>query len=183
MDTMLYGYSTYLPTIITTLGSWTSAEAQALTIPCYVLGAIVYLLTAWLSDKYQKRGIPSLIAAMISIIGYILLITPVGNSVRYFGCFTIAAGLYVAVGLPLAWNVVNIPRYGKRTTASGMQLTLGNASGVMAPFLYPSSDGPQYVKGHAVTIAMIAVGSVAYSVLWVSPYPYSWPGVFSSIVV
>ena len=27
------------------------------------------------------------------------------------------------------------PRYGKRTTANGLQLTLGNASGIMAPFI------------------------------------------------
>lgn len=29
----------------------------------------------------------------------------------------------------------NLPRYGKRTTANGMQLTTGNASGIMAPFI------------------------------------------------
>lgn len=44
-------------------------------------------------------------------------------------------GLYVAVGLPLAWLPNNCPRYGKRTAASGFQLTVGNASGIMAPFV------------------------------------------------
>lgn len=38
VDTMLYGYSTFLPTIIKGLGSWSTAETQALTIPCYALG-------------------------------------------------------------------------------------------------------------------------------------------------
>ena len=40
LDTMLYGYSTFLPTIIDGLGNWTTAEVQALTIPCYACGAI-----------------------------------------------------------------------------------------------------------------------------------------------
>jgi hypothetical protein len=44
-------------------------------------------------------------------------------------------GLYVSVGIPLAWLPSNQPRYGKRTTASGLQLTIGNASGIMAPFV------------------------------------------------
>ena len=44
-------------------------------------------------------------------------------------------GLYVTVGIPLAWLPTNVPRYGKRVTASGMQLTIGNAAGVMAPFV------------------------------------------------
>ncbi|RVD80425.1 uncharacterized protein DFL_008322 [Arthrobotrys flagrans] len=135
MDTMLYGYSTYLPTIIRTLGKWPAPVVQALTIPCYALGATVYLLVAWWSDKHQKRGIPSLISAL------------------------------VAVGLPLAWNVVNIPRYGKKVAASGFQLTMGNASGVMSAYLYPAKDGPRFVKGHAVTIAMLSVGIMAYGAL------------------
>jgi hypothetical protein len=42
-------------------------------------------------------------------------------------------GLYVSVGIPLAWLPSNQPRYGKRTTASGMQLTIGNCAGIMAP--------------------------------------------------
>ncbi|KAF3920262.1 hypothetical protein AA313_de0208292 [Arthrobotrys entomopaga] len=170
MDTMLYGYSTYLPTIIKTLGTWPAPVVNALTIPCYALGACVYLCTAWWSDKYQRRGVPSLIAAGVSITGYVLLITPVPSGVRYFGCFLIAAGLYVAVGLPLAWNLVNIPRYGKKSAASGFQLTMGNASGVMAAYLYPATDGPQFVKGHAVTIAMISVGAFAYSTVLVREY-------------
>jgi hypothetical protein len=31
----------------------------------------------------------------------------------------------VSVGIPLAWLPTNQPRYGKRTTATGMQLTIG----------------------------------------------------------
>ena len=46
-----------------------------------------------------------------------------------------ALGLYVIVGLPLAWLPSNQPRYGKRTTAIGLQLTIGNTSGIMAPFV------------------------------------------------
>ncbi|KAF3178100.1 hypothetical protein TWF788_007543 [Orbilia oligospora] len=89
----------------------------------------------------------------------------VGGPVRYFGCFLIAGGLYVAVGLPLAWNVVNIPRYGKKVAASGFQLTMGNASGVMSAYLYPARDGPRFIKGHAVTIAMLCVGMITYGTL------------------
>lgn len=33
-DTMLYGYSTFLPTIIEGMGNWSVPQIQALTIPC-----------------------------------------------------------------------------------------------------------------------------------------------------
>ncbi|EWC47425.1 hypothetical protein DRE_00393 [Drechslerella stenobrocha 248] len=163
MVTMLYGYSINLPIIIKGLGAhWPNPVVQALTIPCYTVGAGVYVATAWWSDRTQRRGLVVMIAPIFSIAGYVILISPSPPGVKYFGCFLIASGLYVAVGIPLAWNVVNIPRYGKKATASGFQLTVGNASGIMSAYLYPAVDGPRYIKGHAVTISMIAVGTMAY---------------------
>ena len=103
MDTMLYGYSTFLPTIIRGLGTWTTAQVQCLTIPCYALGAITYLIVAWMSDRLQKRGVAVVIFGLVSVIGYAILISPVVNGVKYFGCFLVAMGLYVAVGIPLGW--------------------------------------------------------------------------------
>ena len=135
VDTMLYGYSTFLPTIIQGLGKWTTAQTQALTIPCYCLGAFTYVLIARISDSQQKRGLYTAVFGAISMIGYGVLISNTSVGVHYFGTFLIACGLYVVVGLPLAWLPSNQPRYGKRTTATGLQLTIGNTSGIMAPFV------------------------------------------------
>lgn len=135
-DTVLYGFSTFLPTIIKGINpKWSSSIVQVLTIPCYALGAISYLSTAWLSDKYQRRGIPTVVLCLVSVIGYAMLISDSGSGVHYAGCFLVAMGLYVAVGIPLAWLPSNNPRYGKRTTATGLQLTIGNSAGIMAPFV------------------------------------------------
>ena len=136
VDTMLYGYSTFLPTIIRGINStYSAAIVQALTIPCYALGAISYLLAARLSDRQQRRGMYAVLFGLISIVGYALLISNSSSGVHYAGCFLIAMGLYVVVGLPLAWLQANNPRYGKRTTATGLQLTVGNCSGIMASFV------------------------------------------------
>ena len=82
-DTMLYGYSTFLPTIIKALGHWTSAQAQALTIPCYCLGAITYIVIARVSDSQQRRGLYTVVFGVISVVGYGILITNSGMGVRY----------------------------------------------------------------------------------------------------
>jgi hypothetical protein len=74
-------------------------------------------------------------------------------------------GLYVAVGIPLAWLPMNLPRYGKRTFATGLQVTIGNTSGILAPFLYPATDGPRYAKGHSVTLALVGFAAVVYASL------------------
>ncbi|KGO47786.1 Major facilitator superfamily domain, general substrate transporter [Penicillium expansum] len=168
IDTMLYGYSTFLPTIIKGMGKWTTAEVQALTIPCYGLGAIAYLSVAWLSDRTQHRAFFICLFCAISVVGYGILISDSSSGVHYFGALMVALGLYVAVGLPLAWLPTNLPRYAKRTYATGLQLTFGNISGVMSPFLYPNSEGPRFVRGNAVTLGMVAFAGIVYGFMWVS---------------
>lgn len=100
---MLYGFSTFLPTIIVTLGTWTTAQSQALTIPCYAIGVITYVIVAVVSDKYQHRGIFCLIFGLVSMLGYALLLTQTSSYVHYAGCLLVGMGLYVFVGMPLAW--------------------------------------------------------------------------------
>jgi len=157
LDTMLYGFSTFLPTIIHGLGTWNTPQSQALTVPCYSLGAISYIFIAWVSDRTQQRGLYTAIFAAVSIIGYGLLISDTNSAVHYTGCMLVAMGLYVCVGLPLAWVPSNSPRYGKRALATGMQVAFGNTSGIMAPFLYPTSNAPRYVMGYAVTLALVGL--------------------------
>ncbi|KAK3680478.1 hypothetical protein LTR37_021213 [Vermiconidia calcicola] len=165
-DNVLYGFSTFLPTIIEGIQPDAStAMVQVLTIPCYAVGAISYMSAARLSDWTQLRGPVVVPITAVTVVGYALLISPVGAGARYAGCFLVAIGLYVAVGIPLAWLPSNCPRYGKRTTASGLQLTIGNSAGIMAPFLYPSDDGPRFVTGHAVTMALTALACVLYTLM------------------
>ncbi|KAL7619563.1 hypothetical protein AAE478_010104 [Parahypoxylon ruwenzoriense] len=166
VDTLLYGYSTFLPTIIRGLGQWSTAEIQLLTIPCYFVGAITYMGIAYLSDRQQMRGVFCVIFGAISVVGYGVLLSDSSAGVHYFGCFLVATGLYVIVGLPLAWLPNNTPRYGKRTTANGMQLTSGNAAGIMSSFIYPSTDGPRYIVGNAVSLSLVGMGACIYGFLW-----------------
>lgn len=124
-----------MPTIIKGLGNWDRAQVQALTIPCYALGAISYLGVAKFSDRIQRRAVFTVTFGLICTTGYAILISPAPGGVKYFGCFLVATGLYVVVGLPLAWLPSNNPRYGKRTVATGLQLTIGNSAGIPAPFV------------------------------------------------
>lgn len=171
-DTMLYGFSTFLPTIIRGINrTYSNAIVQVLTIPCYAVGAITYLIFARFSDRQQRRGLYTVLFGCVSIVGYALLMSDTPSGVHYLGCFLVALGLYVCVGLPLAWLPNNNPRYGKRTTATGLQLTIGNCSGIMSSFVShlqarsPSDHTVQFTdsfflhssihqeKDHAISVA------------------------------
>ena len=53
----------------------------------------------------------------------------------------------------------------KRTFAIGLQVTIENTSGIIAPFLYPATDGPRYVKGHSITLALVGFAAVVYALM------------------
>lgn len=89
-----------------------------------------------------------MVSITVCIVGYILLIANISPEASFAGCFVVAAGLYTAAGTPFSWGPVNNPRYGERAIASGIQLTIGNASGVAAPFLF-GADAPRFVPGYA----------------------------------
>lgn len=47
-----------------------------------------------------------------------------------------------------------------------MQLTIGNASGIMSAFIYPIQDAPRYIRGHGVSLSMVGLGVLIYALLW-----------------
>lgn len=57
-DILLYGFSTFLPSILTSMG-YNKLEANYLSIPVYLWGALVFVGVARLSDKYKARGVVS----------------------------------------------------------------------------------------------------------------------------
>lgn len=132
----MQGYAVFLPTIIQGIDpSYTRELVQVLTIPCYSLGAISYILIGRLSDHQQRRGVWVVLLGTVSVVGYGMLISGGGPAVHYIGCFLVAAGMFVVIGLPLAWLPTNVPRYGKRTTTIAMQAMIGNSAGIMSSFV------------------------------------------------
>jgi sugar phosphate permease len=161
---MLYGYSTFLPTIIAALG-YSAIHTQLLTIPCYACGAIVYCISAYYSDKVGQRGIFAIVACLVSCTGYAILLGTwnYGAGAQYAGCLVVAVGLYVAVGIPITWMPNNLATHYKRATGQGMLFMLSNFAGVISSYLYPTRDGPEYTMGHAVMLGFVLYSATTYA--------------------
>ncbi|KAI4189871.1 MAG: hypothetical protein LQ346_005034 [Caloplaca aetnensis] len=140
-NVQLFTYAIFLPTIIKAINpAWSSINVQALTVPCFAWSAVVYMIVAYISDAVQHRAAFALAGVAVSILGHVLLIVGQNVATRYAGCFVIATGLFVLSGIVITWLPTNLPRYGKRSTAVGMQLMIGNCAGVAAPFVRPLSS-------------------------------------------
>ncbi|KAL8922097.1 MAG: hypothetical protein Q9208_005407 [Pyrenodesmia sp. 3 TL-2023] len=166
-DIQLFSFSIFLPTIIQALNpDWSTLYVQALTVPCFAWTALVFCGVAFISDAIQHRAIFGILGSLTSIVGHVMLAAGQGVAARFAGCFVVATGLFVVAGTALVWLPTNLPRYGKRSTAVGMQLMIGNSGGIAAPYLYPTADTPRFVMGHAVTVAMLVVSAMITVVLW-----------------
>ncbi|KAK8033614.1 hypothetical protein PG991_003012 [Apiospora marii] len=162
---MLYSYSSFLPTIIHGLG-FGPVASQLLSIPCYVFGALVYLLCAYFSDRIGHRGMFVVGACMVSITGYCVLLGTGGHAdprVQYIGCLVVAGGLFVSVGMPISWAANNLPSHYKRAAGQGTIQMVGNLAGVYSPFLYLPQYGPRFIVGHSVTAGCILYAAILFA--------------------
>lgn len=161
-DILLYGFSTFLPSIIVSMG-FSVIQAQYLSIPVYIFGGFCFLCVAFVSDHYCIRGPFLWLANVPGIIGYVLIICPTSNGVKFLGTFLCAVAVYNGPGLNLTWLNVNVAPHYRRATAIGMQLSIGNSAGVVAGQIYRSAP---YKLGNIFSVAAIGLSQVLIILKW-----------------
>ena len=157
--------TTFLPAIINGLG-FTGLQAQYLTIPLYITGAIGVFTAGWLADRYQRRA-PILLSFSLSvIIGYAILLGTHNAGVNYYGCFMVVFASYVFPGLNLTWLNGNTAPHYKRATAIAMNQTIANIGGIIAGQIYITAESPLYTTGHAVSLTGVGLAWCGTWVMW-----------------
>ena len=139
MSLPLYTLSLFFPSIIKGL-SYSSAQAQLLTIPPYAIAFVLTITLAVLSAKYGRRAPFILGSSSLAIIGYIILLSQHRPGVSYLGTIFAAAGIYPSVALVLAWPANNVSGQTKRAIANALQISIGNLWGGTRHSAVPNRD-------------------------------------------
>ncbi|KAL6306342.1 MFS general substrate transporter [Sparassis latifolia] len=161
----LASISAFLPTIITTFG-YSNALAQLLTVPPYAVAAIILCSTSYCSDRLQSRGFSVVAASMLGVLGYVLLLAvPYNDHVRYFATFCIISGTYTIIGVVIAWFTHNLGSETKKATGIPMYIAIGQCGSVLGSHLFPTTDGPRFITGFAVSCALEFVSAVTAIIL------------------
>lgn len=152
----LYSFGLFLPTIIKELG-YTDNEAQLWSVIPYAVAAVCTVGVSVLSDRLKLRGTIMLFALIPAIIGYAVIANIGVNypKVKYGMTFLMATGLYSGVPCVLVWNSNNSAGHYKRATTTALQLAIANSGGFVAAFIYPSTDAPQFHRGHTVILGLL----------------------------
>ncbi|KAK5653405.1 hypothetical protein OQA88_8890 [Cercophora sp. LCS_1] len=161
-DTLLYGFNTFLPSIITSMG-FSSLDAQYLTIPVYIIGGISFPTMAWVSDRFCIRGPFIAPANIFGILGYILILYPIANGVKFFGAFVCAIAVYDGPGLNMTCLNVNVAPHYRRAVAIGAQRSLANCAGIILGQIYRTSP---YVLGNAFSVGPLGLARFLILAKW-----------------
>ncbi|KAJ0342392.1 hypothetical protein KNSL1_010727 [Colletotrichum chrysophilum] len=167
----LYSFGLFLPTIINDLHIASNAnQSQLWSVIPYAVATPVTVLVAFLSDRLRVRGPLMLAVLPISVIGYAVIGNVTAPQTRFAMTCLMAIGMYSAVPCVLSWNSNNSAGHYKRATTSALQLAIANCGGFVATFIYPSTQGPYYHKGHTIILGLLCYAWVAtlLNVLWCS---------------
>ena len=95
----------FLPTILKEMG-FSSVNAQGLTAPPFFLSFLVTIITPYIADRTQQRGIMIIVLSIVGGVGYVILATTKSVAARYTGCFLAASGIFPAIAniLPYCLN-------------------------------------------------------------------------------
>lgn len=119
-----YSLVFFLPTILKQLG-WTSIRAQVMSIPVFIVAAVLTLSAAVLSDHLKRRYEILMASCLLTIVGYAILFSmhsvPVGA--RYFAVYLMTGGGFAAQTISIVWLSNNMGGHYKRAIGVAMQVS------------------------------------------------------------
>ncbi|KAF2848512.1 major facilitator superfamily transporter [Plenodomus tracheiphilus IPT5] len=154
-------FSIFLPLVVQGLG-YSSLQANLMSIPPYICGAIGLYAFALSSDHRKERGIHIILGIAIALVGLIITVTVQSSQGKYAGLCILLFGSYISAPLTVAWLSGNNPEPGKRSLVLGVN-GFGNLAGVIGSQLYKHKYAPRYLLPFYATLGFVAAALVGYA--------------------
>ncbi|TPX35065.1 hypothetical protein SmJEL517_g02379 [Synchytrium microbalum] len=161
----LYTLNYFLPTIVKYLG-FASVSAQLMSAPPFAFACGVVILTCFGSDHVGLRYLFMIVPALVGCLGFLLLANVRNAGVLYFATFIAAAGSYILVPIAISWLSNNIIGQTRGATAIGMMIGVGNIGGIVAGFVYQTSDAPYFFKGHMANVGFLLISATFATIIF-----------------
>ncbi|XP_014562637.1 hypothetical protein COCVIDRAFT_32654 [Bipolaris victoriae FI3] len=153
-------FSVFMPMVVQGLG-YSSIEANLMSVPPFVCGAVGLYLFALSSDHQKERGYHIIMGTCIALVGLVVTVTTQSHSIQYIGLCILLFGSYVSAPLTAAWLSGNNPEPGKRSLVLGVN-GFGNLAGVIGSQLYKKKHAPRYLTPFYATLGFVAAALAGY---------------------
>ncbi|RXW23316.1 hypothetical protein EST38_g2554 [Candolleomyces aberdarensis] len=142
------GLSLFLPSVIRSLGRYSTVEIQLRTVPPYLASAVWAVANAFLSSRIRMRWLPLLYNTLFGVAGYAISVSTQNSQARYAACFLIIIAGGIVGPMLVIWGTDNAAPDTMRAVVSGAIPGIGAIGAVMAVWTYLPSDAPNYRKGN-----------------------------------
>ncbi|KAJ1333223.1 MFS transporter ACS family allantoate permease [Microdochium nivale] len=172
---MSYGTKFNLPTITRAMG-FKSTQAQLLSAPPYVMGAISAIIFSRISDRFYWRMPFVVIPFTMVTIGFGIMLGLQGSfeeniGAAYTAVIIACMGIYPAMPAASAWAANNLAPSSRRAVGLALNIAIGNCGGIMGSYMFFDSDAPRYNTGFGLSIAWAISGIIA---ALVAEAAYKW---------
>ncbi|KAH8887266.1 MFS general substrate transporter [Thozetella sp. PMI_491] len=170
-----YGTKFTLPTITKAMG-FSNTNAQLMSAPPYIAGAISSIFFARMSDRFNRRMPFVVIPMAMMLIAYSILLgmngelaSKIGPS--YFAIVLSVMGIYPIQPAAASWNSNNLAPANRRAIGIALNNCIGNTGGIIGSFMYKDSEKPKYFTGFGLSLAFAGSGILVALFLEMS---YKW---------
>ena len=170
-----YALKFTLPQIMVNMG-FSSTQAQLLSAPPYVAGAISAVVVATFADKFTWR-LPFIVGPQLSLMSaYAVLFVYSANIANHVAlCYTFVhmatISVYPIVPGCNTWTVNNLAGPEKRAMGIAYMIGLGNCGGIIGSFIFQGHESPRYQTGWGTSLGFVIGGIASASTLEVI---YKW---------
>ncbi|KAI5963899.1 hypothetical protein KGF57_001175 [Candida theae] len=147
------GILNFFPTIVATL-NFNTTLTLVLTAPPFLLAVPVSYYWSRHADKTGERTYHVLVPLICATVSFIIPVATTNFGARYFSYCIMIPGIIGAYVVIITWMPNSVPRPpAKRAVSIALMIGLSNSPYTWTAFLYPTSDGPRYIKGMSCNIA------------------------------
>ncbi|KAL4998446.1 major facilitator superfamily domain-containing protein [Aspergillus recurvatus] len=159
-----YGTKFTLPTVTKAMG-FTDINAQLMTVPPYIAGALSAILFSKLSDRCAWRMPFVVIPLLLIITGYAIVLGLRGNLAAhvgpgFFALIIACMGIYPTYPATASWAINNLAPSKRRAIGSAFNICMGNTGGIIGSYMYLGREAPTYPTGFGLSLAFGASGLV-----------------------
>jgi MFS family permease len=145
-------------------------NAQLMTVPPYVAGAISAVIFSTLSDRFYWR-MPFVVAPLLLIVtGYSIIMGLKGQlqahiGPGFFAIILTCMGIYPTHPATTSWTMNNLAPSNRRAIGSAFNICVGNIGGIIGSYMYLDREGPTYPTGFGLSLAFGGSALVAALIL------------------
>ncbi|KAF5337619.1 hypothetical protein D9758_014928 [Tetrapyrgos nigripes] len=153
---ILYSLAYFSPSVIQGLG-FTAAKAQLMSVPPFAVAFVVAMISAYISDRFQCRGITTIVTSILCVIGFAMFLGSHDTHVQYGSLFFSIPGTYALAPIISSWASNNAAPQTRRATSIAISFIFTNSGGILATWLMGSlSLPPRYTKA-TITLLVFSV--------------------------